>query len=633
MTVPSTQSSDPMLTLAGEFPPATRDEWRELVAGVLRKAGRLPEDASGPVEDLLATALAEGVTIAPLYTAEDASEPPGAPGLAPFVRGARPMGASPDGWDLRQRHTDPDPAATAEAVLGDLENGVTSLWLVLGEGALPVDSLPVVLEKVLLDLAPIALDAGPHTEEAARSLFALAGEREVPAGALSGTLGADPLGRLAAVDADTDVDAGLRLAAELATRCRREYPNLRAVTVDATAYHGAGADDAQELGCSLAAGVAYLRALTGAGLPVAEALSQLEFRYAATADQFATIAKLRAARGLWARVARECGDGGAPGPESAQLQHAVSSETMITARDPWVNMLRGTLACFAAGVGGANSVTVLPFDSALGLPDKFSRRIARNTQSLLISESHVARVIDPAGGSWYVEQLTTALSRRAWEVFTGIERSGGLLTALRDGSLADTLAATWSKRERRLATRKEPILGVSEFPNPTEKLPTRAPDNRPASHGVLPRVRRAAAFEALRDRADAHTTETGRRPAVFLATLGSLASSSARSGFATNLFQAGGLQTPSGGGSPTEVAEAFTAAGTKIACLCGTDQSYADGAGELATALREAGAAKVLLAGKPGTVSRTDAIDGYVYAGCDAIEVLTGALDELGVNP
>jgi methylmalonyl-CoA mutase len=642
MTVPSTQSSDSTLTLAGEFPPATRDEWRELVAGVLRKAGRLPEDFSGPVEDLLATTLAEGVTVAPLYTAEDASQPAGAPGLAPFVRGARPMGSSPDGWDLRQRHTDPDPAATAEAVLGDLENGVTSLWLVLGEGALPVDSLPVVLEKVLLDLAPIALDAGPHTEEAARSLFALAADREVPEGALSGTLGADPLGRLAAEDAGTDVEAGLRLAAELATRCRREYPNLRAVTVDATAYHGAGADDAQELGCSLAAGVAYLRTLTDAGLPVEEALGQLEFRYAATADQFATIAKLRAARGLWARVARECGagDGGAPGPESAQLQHAVSAETMITARDPWVNMLRGTLACFAAGVGGANSVTVLPFDSALGLPDKFSRRIARNTQSLLISESHVARVIDPAGGSWYVEQLTTALSRRAWEVFTGIERAGGLLTVLRDGSLAATLAATWSKRERRLATRKEPILGVSEFPNPTEKLPTRSPDNRPASQGVLPRVRRAAAFEALRDRADAHTTDTGRRPSVFLATLGSLASSSARSGFATNLFQAGGLETPAGGGSPAEVAEAFTAAGTTIACLCGTDQSYADGARELAGALREAGASKVLLAGKPGTVSDTASdtdgddptIDGYVYAGCDAIEVLTGALDELGVD-
>ena len=631
MTLPSTQASDTTLTLAGEFPAATREQWRELVSGVLRKAGRLPEDYSGPVEDLITTTLAEGVKIAPLYTAEDAVARPGAPGLAPFVRGARPMGASPDGWDLRQRHTDPDVAATAEAVLADLENGVTSLWLVLGDGALPVDALPAVLEHVLLDLAPIALDAGPHTEQAAEALFQLAAERGLSAEALAGTLGADPLGQLAAVDADTDVDAGLRLAADLATRCVASRPNLRAVTVDATTYHGAGADDAQELGCSLAAGVAYLRALTGAGLTVPEALRQLEFRYAATADQFATIAKLRAARGLWARVAKECG---AAGPESAQRQHAVSAETMITARDPWVNMLRGTLACFAAGVGGANAVTVLPFDAGLGLPDPFSRRIARNTQSLLISESHVARVVDPAGGSWYVERLTDALSRRAWEVFTGLERAGGLATALRDGSLADTLAATWAKRATRLATRREPVLGVSEFPNIAEKLPRRARDTRPAGRGVLPRVRRAAAFEALRDRADAHTERTGERPTVFLATLGSVASASARSGFAANLFQAGGLATPTGGGDLTELAEAFRAAGSPLACLCGTDQTYAEQAEAAAGALREAGASTVLLAGKPGTAAGTDnsTIDGYVYAGCDAIEVLTGVLDQLGVQ-
>ena len=640
MTVPSTQASDSTLTLAGEFPAATREQWRDLVSGVLRKAGRLPEDYSGPVEDLITTTLAEGVKIAPLYTAEDAPARPGAPGLAPFVRGARPMGASPDGWDLRQRHTDPDVAATTEAVLADLENGVTSLWLVLGEGALPVDALPTVLEHVLLDLAPIALDAGPHTERAAEALFQLAAERGLSAEALSGTLGVDPLGQLAAVDADTDVDAGLRLAGELATRCVASRPNLRAVTVDATAYHGSGADDAQELGCSLAAGVAYLRALTDAGLTVPEALSQLEFRYAATADQFATIAKLRAARGLWARVAKECG---APaGRESAQLQHAVSAETMITARDPWVNMLRGTLACFAAGVGGANAVTVLPFDAGLGLPDPFSRRIARNTQSLLISESHVARVVDPAGGSWYVEQLTDALSRRAWEVFTELERAGGLATALGDGSLADTLATTWAKRTKRLATRREPILGVSEFPNVAEKLPRRAPDARPAGRGVLPRVRRAAAFEALRDRADAHTEQTGARPAVFLATLGSVASASARAGFAANLFQAGGLATPAGGPDRQELADAFKAAATPLVCLCGTDETYAEQAVAAAGALREAGASTVLLAGKPGTAADTETgtktgtdnstIDGYVYAGCDAIEVLTGVLDQLGVQ-
>ena len=624
MTPPSELSPDSPLALAGEFPPATREQWRELVAAVLTKSGRLREGHSGPVEELLATTVAEGVTVAPLYTAADAPPSAGAPGLAPFVRGAQPLGPNPDGWDLRARHTDPDPAATAEAVLADLENGVTSLWLVVGDGAIPVDALPAVLEKVLLDLAPVALDAGPHAEAAAEVLLGIAADRGLAAGALSGTLGVDPLGALAAADAGTDVEAGLALAGRLAARCLREQPNLRAVTVDATAYHGAGADAAQELGCSLAAGVAYLRALTDSGLSAADALGQLEFRYAATADQFTTIALLRAARGLWSRVAGECGVDDAP-----QRQHAVGSEPMITARDPWVNMLRGTLAGFGAGVGGADAVTVLPFDAALGLPDAFSRRIARNTQSLLVAESHLARVVDPAGGSWYVERLTDALARRAWEVFTGIERAGGLHAALRDGSLADTLASTWAAREKRLATRKEPVLGVSEFANPTETLPTRAPDLRPAPHGLLPRVRRAAAFEALRDRADAQTRAAGARPAVFLATLGPPAAHSARLGFATNLFQAGGLDIPTGLGSSDEVSRAFAEAGTSVACLCGADAAYTESAAELAAALREAGARTILLAGKPGTAEGS--VDGYVHAGCDAVATLTHTLDDLGV--
>jgi methylmalonyl-CoA mutase len=629
MTMLSEQPSDGLM-LAGEFPEPTRDQWRELVAGVLSKAGRLPDQLTGPVEQLLTSTLAEGVTIAPLYTARDAPDRGEAPGITPFVRGSRTLGASPNGWDVRQRHADPDAAATAEAVLADLENGVSSLWLALGDGAIAVESLPTMLAKVHLDLAPVALDAGPHTGQAARALFDLAAQRKVPADALRGTLGVDPLGWLAGSDAGTDIDAGLRLAGELAARCVAERPNLRAVAVDATAYHNAGADEAQELGCSLAAGVAYLRTLTGAGLAVADALRQLEFRYAATADQFATIAKLRAARGLWARVAKECGVEGA---SAAQRQHAVSSETMITARDPWVNMLRGTLACFGAGVGGADAVTVLPFDAALGLPDRFSRRIARNTQSLLVSESHLARVVDPAGGSWYVERLTDDLARRAWEVFTGIERAGGLAEALRGGSLAATLAATWGERERRLATRKEPITGVSEFPNVAEKLPSRTAPTVSPSNGLLPRVRRAAAFEALRDRADTHTAETSTRPAVFLATLGTPASYTARAGFAANLFQAGGVVTPSGGGTTEEIVAAFTASGAKIACLCGSDKTYSGSTEPTARALRAAGAQRVLLAGKPGTVKPdTEVIGGYVYASCDAIEVLTGTLEELGVR-
>jgi methylmalonyl-CoA mutase len=213
-------------------------------------------------------------------------------------------------------------------------------------------------------------------------------------------------------------------------------------------------------------------------------------------------------------------------------------------------------------------------------------------------------------------------------VFTGIERSGGLAAALADGSLAGSIGTAWAERERRLATRVEPITGVSEFPNLTEKLPSRKPATRPAPRGLLPRVRPAAAFEALRTRSDKQAAE-GSRPAVFLATLGPPAANSARAGFAANLFQAGGLDTPTGGGSPAELAEAFRAADTTVACLCSSDKIYATEASTVADALIEAGATKVLLAGQ---VKDIPGIGGYVYAGCDAIEVLTSTLDELGVS-
>ena len=409
---------------------------------------------------------------------------------------------------MRQRHEVADP----EAVLADLENGVTSLWL-----ALEPEDLPRVLERVYLELISVTLDAGGRTREAAGALFELA-ERK-GSGALAGNLGADAL-----ADPET--------AIELARVCAEGFPDLRAITVDGTPYHDEGGSDAEELGCSVAAGVAALRTLTGAGLTVEEAFGQLEFRYAATADQFLTIAKLRAARRLWARVAEVCGTG------AGQRQHAVTSSAMMTARDPWVNMLRTTLACFAAGTGGADAVTVQPFDARLGLPDAFARRIARNTQALLMEEAGVARVIDPAGGSWYVERLTEDLAEKAWEWFQEIERAGGMAAARESGLVADRLAATWKRRAADIARRRDPITGVSEFPNLEERRPSRAP--RP---GEVAGVHYAQEFEALRDLADAQET----RPKVFLATIGPVAAHTARASFAANLFQSGGIATVSGG--------------------------------------------------------------------------------------
>ncbi|MFJ3906338.1 methylmalonyl-CoA mutase family protein [Streptomyces sp. NPDC090025] len=610
---------DDALSLAAEFPAATHAHWRRLVAGVLGKAGKdVPESEA---EDALSTALEDGLRARPLYTAADAAPDPGLPGFAPFVRAGRAEGNTASGWDVRQRHRAADP----EAVLTDLENGVTSLWLAVGPGGIPLGDLDRVLTGVYLDLAPVVLDAGAETSAAAEELFALYERRGVAPEAARGNLGADPLGTEARTGAAYDGDAFAATVA-LARLCAEAYPGVRALAVDALPYHEAGGSAAQELGSSLATGVAYLRALTRGGLSVEQALGQLEFRYAATADQFLTIAKLRAARRLWARVAEACG---APAA-GAQLQHAVTSSVMMSARDPWVNMLRTTVATLAAGVGGAESVTVHPFDHALGLPDGFARRIARNTSTILIEESHLARVIDPAGGSWYVESLTDELSAAAWEFFQEIERRGGQAAVLRSGWAGERLAATWAERSKALAKRREPITGVSEFPLLAEKPVVREPFPEVPGPGTvtgsgigggLPRVRRDEAYEVLRARSDAHLAATGARPRVFLAALGPAAAHTARLTFAANLFQAGGIEPVTEG--------AFADSGATEVCLCSSDPVYEERAAEEAAAFRAAGAGHVALAGRPAAYPDADS---YVFAGCDAVAVLSATLDRMGVS-
>jgi methylmalonyl-CoA mutase len=293
---------------------------------------------------------------------------------------------------------------------------------------------------------------------------------------------------------------------------------------------------------------------------------------------------------------------------------------MMSRRDPWVNMLRTTVATLAAGVGGADAVTVLPFDHALGLPDAFARRIARNTSTILIEESYLSRVVDPAGGSWYVERLTDELAHAGWEFFQEIERTGGQAAALRSGRIGQDLADTWAARSAKLAKRREPITGVSEFPNLAERPVERAPAPAPRSGG-LPRVRRDEAYEALRARSDAHLAATGSRPRVYLAALGPAAAHTARVGFAANLFQAGGIEPVTEG--------SFADSGATEAVLCSSDALYEEQAATLAQELKDAGASHVFLAGRPG---QYPGVDAYVFAGCDAVAVLSAALDRMGVS-
>lgn len=597
----------PPLRLAGEFPPADFESWRALAAAVLRTSG-YPEDTD-PVA-ALSFVTYDGITVRPLYTAAEAS---------PVA--ARPLAGT--GWDVRQLHCDPDPAHTRRAADADLAGGATSLWLRLGAAGVAVDDLAAVLDGVDLGRVPIVLDAGAQTEPAAEALLALAEQRAV-AGELRGSLGADPIGWRARTGAPADLDLLPRLAPLAADS------SLAVATVDASVYSDAGASDADEIGIATAVAVAYLRTLIDAGVDLDAALAALEFRLAVSADQFAGIAKLRAARLVWSRVAQLSGateqvaNGGV-----VQRQHAVTAPVMMARRDPWTNLLRATLGCFAAAVGGAQAITVLPFDSAIGLPDELSRRLARNTQAILHDEASLGRVIDAAGGSWYVEARTQALAEKAWDSFTAIERAGGALASLDNGSIGQRIAASREARAADLATRRAPLTGVSEYALPDEPPLVRRPAAPQPTGGPLQPVRWAGEYERLRDAAEA----ANPRPAVFLAALGPLAAHSARLAFAATLFNAGGLRVVTGRGDAADLDAAFQSSGARVACLCSSDTGYADQGAHVTSALRTAGAVFVWIAGRPaGPFQEIAGVDDYLYTGCDALHVLRTTLELSGVN-
>ena len=585
--------------------------WEKAAAGVLRKSGRLTEDdPDDAVWSKLAHRTLDGISVTPLGTPallDDLPEP-----VRPPARG--------DGWDVRALLADPDAKVSHAAALTDLENGAHSLLVQVGASGVAVADLATVLEGVLLDAAPVVLDAPSDPLGAARALADLAAGTTLAAGT---NLGVDPVGaRVRGVvvstgsttgdGSTTEVDEVLGEAVEIA----REL-GCRALVVDGTAVHDLGASEVQELGYVLAVGAHYLRALEAAGVPVDEAAGLIELRLAATDEQFPTIAKLRAVRRLWARMLELSG---VSEDRRATVVHAVTSRPMMTKHDPWVNMLRTCVAAFSAGVGGADVVTVLPFDARLGLPDAFARRIARNTSTLLVEESHVAKVADPAGGAFAVEKLTDDLAVAGWEELGRTESAGGVLGALEDGSLRSRIDAVVAERDQQVARRQRPITGLTEFPHLHETLPERAP----YAEGAVPVRPYGAPFEALRD-------DPAPAP-VFLATMGTIAAHTARATFAANLLAAGGIDVVNAGrhDDVEAVLRDYTGSdgGQPVVCLVGPDRAYAEWGADLVAALREAGARHVILAGKP--VAGIE-VDDTCAMGVDALEFLTRTRGKLGV--
>lgn len=618
----SSTTDDPThdLTLAAAFPPATYDDWRKLVDGVLKGA---------PFEKLVGKT-ADGLEIDPIYRR--------APDAAP-IAGRR--AAAP--WQVMQRIDHTDPAQANAQALQDLANGASGLTLVFagsnaarGFGLPPTrDALTRALDGVYLD-ADIAIEfeTGPQGRDIGDDLAAILAARKITPGDVDVRFGFDPIGDAAVRGgsagewSDSARDFGDKIA-----RLRKLGFKGPFAAADGRVIHDAGGSEAQELAFVLASGVAYLRALEAAGLSLENARDAIQARLAADADQFLSMAKFRALRLLWARVEQACGL--APKP---LFVTAETAWRMLTRRDSDVNMLRATIATFSAGLAGANAVSVLPHSLAIGLPDAFARRVARNTQLILLEESNLARVADPAAGSGGIETLTRQLCDTAWGLFQEIEKAGGAFATLKQGLIQAKVAGTRAARETDIARRKNVLTGVSEFPNLGEATPDvlaaapapAAPEKTAIAFDALPPIRLAAPFEALRDRSDAILEKTGRRPQVFLANLGKPSDFTARTTFAKSLFEAGGIAALDNDGTsdPKELASAFKASGAQLVCLCSSDTVYAEQAATAARALHEAGAAHIYLAGRPGDREagfRAAGIDEFAFAGGNALAMLEGA--------
>lgn len=615
--------------LAAEFPRTTQAEWRKLVDAALKGAA---------FDKRLVTHTYDGLRVEPLY------------GRA---AGVKPLAGRAPGtpWALMQRLDHPDPAAANVQALQDLENGAAGLCLVFagapaarGYGVVANDTatLDHALSGVMLDLIPLRIETSPFAgRPVANLMMELVDARKLDPAKLTVDFGLDPIGDMARTGSALLPwpELSARAGATAKDVRGKGFDNAHLLRADGRAVHEAGGSEAQELAFSIAAGVSYLRLLEASGFALEQARQRISFLMAADADEFLTIAKFRALRKLWARVEQACGLKPQPAFVSAE-----TAWRMMTRRDPYVNMLRATIAVTAAGFGGANAINVLPFTAALGLPDAFARRVARNTQLILLEESNLFRVSDPAAGSGGIEALTTQMSHAAWTLLQEIEAAGGAAAALEQGLIQKKIAATRTAREAATARRKDAITGTTDYPNLGE-LPVAVLDvPRPAvpaakaaiTFDALPQIRLAEPFEALRDASDRTLAKTGTRPKVFLANLGKSSDFTARATFARNFYEAGGIEARSNDGFQDQAAmvAAFRASGAKLACLCSSDKVYEREAATAARALAAAGAI-VHLAGRPGEHEadwRQAGIKSFIYVGCDVVSTLQAARGILDVK-
>lgn len=603
----------PAQPLSSGFPTSTREEWMSLVETVLK---------GQPFDKRLVRSTADGVLVQPLETASTAAKASGP------LFGPRDVERP---WELRCEIVHPDPRSANRQILQDLEGGAASALLKLdpsGETGIAVASasdLAAALDGVFLELAPVALDAGFLGVDAADWLGELG--KRAPNAPLAFHM--DPLSAFAATGASPGaVDAQIARAAKTGARWAVPYAKASLFIASGRVVHEAGGSEGQEIAFALSAAVTYAKALAAAGLSVSEAFERIVLGFSVEETYFTCLAKLRAARRLWDQVTRACGV-----TVAAKIE-ARSSRRMLSTLDPWVNLLRLSAAGFAASVGGADAIILAPFTEPMGHPSELARRQARNTQLVLMEEANLGRVADPAAGSYSLETLTDGIARKAWALFQEIEGQGGLVTALKLGRIQAEIAQVRGRRESALATRRQGMIGVNEFPMlreaPVELDPVTpftfakaAPiivsSGEDARCTPLAPWRAAEAYEQLR-----HTAQSLPSPPVAqIATLGSARDYAARAAFVENALAAGGLKVQR---SPVEEA---VLSPMPIVVLCGTDAAYEVEGLSAVAKLKAARPGRILIAGRPANLDALIAAgaDDALFLGADVVALLGSCLE------
>ena len=675
------KQNESIMKFSDDFPRSDHQTWLELVQQTLSKSA---------LKKLKSTTY-DGLEVQPLYSMQN-SQGIGE-GLTPR-KAKKPIHIANLAWDIECISTHPDAYKANQEILEDLEKGATSIGIKIdpaGENGTRIQTvleLKTLLSGVFLNLAPIRLNMTEQCLETTAIFLKVLAESDINANDFFGNFGEDPLGKLIVTGkTSSPIKCLLDRMADISFYVSNKYPNAKTINISSEPYHNAGCSEAQELAIAMATSTEYLRSMIKSGLTIDEACDQVCFTLTADADIFMSIAKFRAAHELWRNIALASG---ANERGSIATINGISAPRILSRRDPWTNILRTTSACLGASIGGADAITILPFETASGLPSILGRRIARNTQIILQEEASIGRVIDPSAGSWMIESLTKQLTERAWLIFQGFEANGGLINEIESGSLQRLVLETAEIRENNIACRREPITGVSEFADIYEapiKIEERAkakasrttskvrkkdnagliPFPQPGKGKLittltesttnqtlvgdrtdelrtkeikvqaLPPVRLAEGFEKLRTTSEQYELKNGRKPQIFIANIGQPADYTTRAMFITNLFATGGfeIKSHSNGTDLAQICTEFQNSVAQVVVICSTDDLYRTYAEELIKKIKVHKPAIIYVAGeknkKTEFLAKTDT-NIFVGDGCNVLNLLTKTFDVLGIK-